>query len=138
MLPVMIAEHLHFDVPRLKQIFFQVHASVAESVLRLRRSVTPRRGEVFLLSTRRMPLPPPPATAFSTTGYPSYAQLRRGFGISDRIERAGHRGHADSLSEVSRGRLRTKLSMATAEGPMKVIPAASQARASAGFSARNP
>ena len=66
---VLVRQHLHLDVPGIEDGLLEVNFAVAERPLRLalrrfqRRIATPRA-----LCTRRMPLPPPPAAAFSITG----------------------------------------------------------------------
>ena len=69
MVPCMSPEHLDLDVARADDVLLDVHRVVAERVLRFalgRRRAPPRapRGS----RTTRMPFPPPPAAAFSSTG----------------------------------------------------------------------
>ena len=66
---VRVGENLNFDMARLFQIFFQVDARRRRrrSVLRKRRRERPAENSESRC-TKRMPLPPPPATAFSNTG----------------------------------------------------------------------
>ena len=65
-----VRENLNFDVPRPFQIFFEIYAGIAEGVHRFGRRVAERRAanSASLWMTKRMPLPPPPATAFNSTG----------------------------------------------------------------------
>lgn len=85
-----------------------------------------------------MPRPPPPAAALSSTGKPSSSahrwassSLRRG-GLPGRTGRPAARA-ASLAATLSPHRRSTR-----AEGPMNVIPWASQISARSGFSERNP
>ena len=90
-------------------------------------------------STRRMPLPPPPATAFSTTGKPIFlAASERIGGFVDGIERAGDGGDAGFARECRAAVLEPNRSMASADGPINVTRASAQARANEAFSERKP
>jgi hypothetical protein len=63
---VAIAEHLHFDVSGVGDLFLDVDRAVAERALRCARSKFSPSAAAS--STLRMPRPPPPAAAFSITG----------------------------------------------------------------------
>jgi hypothetical protein len=65
---VAVAEHLHLDVARREDIFLDQHAVVAERGRRLALAAVSMSGELGRASTRRIPLPPPPATALISTG----------------------------------------------------------------------
>ena len=65
---VRVGEHLHFDVARRGDIFLDQHAPVAERALRLALRASSAASKSACASTRRMPLPPPPATALISTG----------------------------------------------------------------------
>ena len=66
---VRVGEHLDLDVARLQHVLLDQHAVVAEARLRLALARGERGGEVARRwSTRRMPLPPPPALALISTG----------------------------------------------------------------------
>ena len=65
---VRVAEHLDLDVARLQHVLLDQHVVVAEARLRLALARGERRLEVGAASTRRMPLPPPPALALISTG----------------------------------------------------------------------
>ena len=89
-------------------------------------------------STRRMPRPPPPATALTKTGKPissapatsSSRSADGGVDLSVGMPAARAASSARTLLPAS--------SSTSAGGPMKVMPAAAQARASSGFSLRKP
>ena len=89
--------------------------------------------------TRRMPLPPPPADGLSSTGRPTASAAAWSSGSvrpapslpgTTRTPCAATSCFARILSPIA--------STASGGGPTKVTPAATQARASAGFSDRNP
>ena len=66
---VLIGQHLDLDVPRPLDQLFEINLIGAEGALRLALRAPSKaafnlRGEV----TARIPLPPPPAAAFSITG----------------------------------------------------------------------
>jgi hypothetical protein len=56
-----VGKDLDFDVARLGDVFFDQHMLVAEAGNRLAFAEASASGKSSLLSTRRMPLPPPPA-----------------------------------------------------------------------------
>ena len=58
-----VRQDLHLDLPGLLDGLLQVDAGVAERGVRLAHG-----GSRAASSTRRMPRPPPPATAFTKTG----------------------------------------------------------------------
>ena len=65
---VLVAEHLDLDVPRAVDVLLDVHGVVAEGVLRLAPRGVERAGHFLGSRTTRMPFPPPPAAALSSTG----------------------------------------------------------------------
>ena len=70
---VPVAEDLDLDVARVLDQLLDVDAAIAKCAQRFARSGFERRLQILRRSTRRMPLPPPPATAFSITGKPGMA-----------------------------------------------------------------
>ncbi len=86
-----------------------------------------------------MPLPPPPAEGFSSTGMPISAAAATS-SASDRPlpEEPGTTGTPAALT-VSFARILSPIrEIALAGGPMKASPASAQAWAKAAFSARKP
>ncbi len=86
-----------------------------------------------------MPLPPPPAAAFSSTGYPARSAASRAAatsltGPSDPSSTGRPASRAAALAWI----LSPIRSITSGEGPTKVIPASAQARAKSAFSERNP
>ena len=66
---VPVGEDLDLDVARREHVFLDQHARVAEGARRLALRARERGLELRARSsTRRMPLPPPPATALISTG----------------------------------------------------------------------
>ena len=65
---VAVGEHLELDMARRADVFLDQHARVAEGRLRLALRASNAASKSACLSTRRMPLPPPPATALISTG----------------------------------------------------------------------
>ena len=88
--------------------------------------------------TRRMPRPPPPATALTKTGNPiSSAPATRASRSADGgVDRSV--GMPAARAASSARTLLPASSSTSAGGPMKVMPAAAQARARSGFSLRKP
>jgi hypothetical protein len=64
---VAVAEHLHLDMAGRLDVFLDQHASSPKAAAS-RCAPASAVGEVAGSSTRRMPLPPPPATALISTG----------------------------------------------------------------------
>lgn len=89
--------------------------------------------------TSRIPLPPPPADGFSSTGIPiSRAASANSASVSPLPEDPGTTGTPAAFT-VSLARILSPMSeMASAGGPMKTSPASAHARAKSAFSARNP
>ena len=89
-------------------------------------------------STRRIPRPPPPATAFTNSGYgiPSVASTSASTSVDGSTD-ASVGTPAALAAAIARALLPVRVST-SAVGPMKVIPAFAQASASLGFSERNP
>ena len=66
---VPVGKDLHLDVARRGDVFLDQHALVAEGGLAPRAArLTSAASKSAWRSTRRMPLPPPPATALISTG----------------------------------------------------------------------
>ena len=89
-------------------------------------------------STRRIPRPPPPATALTKTGNPisSAPATSSSTSAEGGVERSV--GTPAARAAASARTLLPASSSTSAGGPMNVIPLASQARARSGFSDRNP
>jgi hypothetical protein len=65
-----VGKNLDFDMPRPGDVFLDQHAVIAEGRLCFAPAALQRLGELSARSTRRIPLPPPPATALMSTGKP--------------------------------------------------------------------
>ena len=98
----------------------------------------PPRGRPGVAATRN-PFPPPPPAALQATGYPaSEAWARASSRSSAGLVAPGTIG-TPALDMISRARVfEPIISIASAGGPMKTIPASSQAVANSAFSARKP
>jgi hypothetical protein len=89
-------------------------------------------------ATRRMPRPPPPATALTKTGNPiSWAASSR-VGTSEDGAVDFRVGMPAALAAASAVTLLPASSSTSAGGPMKVMPASAHAAARSGFSLRKP
>ena len=89
-------------------------------------------------STMRIPLPPPPAEALSINGKPISRAAVTATAASSTSSRPGTTGTPASIMARLAETLSPMTSMAWAEGPTKMIPAASQAATSSGRSLRKP
>ena len=98
---VAVAEDLELDVVRLLHEALEEHALVAEGALRLAARGRELRRRIRLpSSTRRMPRPPPPATAFTRSGKPIFAAwARRKRVVLVLAVVAGHHRHAGLLED---------------------------------------
>ena len=88
-LPEPVGKHLDFDVTRSIQILFDIYRVVGERRLCFGTSGCKCKGQFLGLARNFMPLPPPPAAAFST-GYPSRGRFGRALIAFDRAVRPGH------------------------------------------------
>ena len=99
--PVRVAEDLDLDVPRPLDHLLEVDGRVAERAERLGLRALERRTRARPRSaTIRMPLPPPPADAFSITGKP----IARGLGSSVAQRARGPRPGSRARRRPSRSR----------------------------------
>ncbi|MNV69897.1 hypothetical protein D3C71_1628290 [compost metagenome] len=91
-------------------------------------------------STRRIPIPPPPAAALTNSGKPTACAASARPVASSGVKRAlpGSTGTPATFA-ISRARSLSPMSrMVCGAGPTQVIPAALTALANAAFSARKP
>ena len=109
----------------------------APSASRMQVSTASRRPRGS--STRRMPRPPPPATALTNSGYGSSpAASTQLVDVAWTARRCASVGTPASLAAaIARALLPVSVST-SAVGPTKVMPAFAHASASAGFSERKP
>ena len=108
----------------------------APSASRMQVSTASRRS--FGSSTRRMPRPPPPATALTKSGYGSSEAASTSASTSvDGSTDASVGTPAALAAAIARALLPVSVST-SADGPTKVMPALAQASARAGFSDRKP
>ena len=117
--------------------------SSPNALLASRRALLNAAAKSPALSTRRMPLPPPPAEALMSTGKPmrwaaSWARVASGKPWPLGPLSPGTTGTPAAIIDPRARVLSPIIRMALAGGPMNVIPAASQASANTGFSDRNP
>ncbi|CAM5362430.1 hypothetical protein STANM309S_05088 [Streptomyces tanashiensis] len=99
-----------------------------------RRAAAISSSSVDKSRTSRMPLPPPPALGFSSTGAPNPRTASTMSGSAA----PGTTG-TPAASTVCLARILSPMrEIAAADGPMKTRPASAQACAKAAFSARKP
>ena len=67
---VRIAYNLNFDMSWFFNEFFHVHIVISKSSFRFLSCRIPSFFKFSFFQTARIPFPPPPADAFSITGYP--------------------------------------------------------------------
>ena len=90
-----------------------------------------------------MPLPPPPADGLSSTGWPSASPMASAASascasVSEGSSLPGTTGTPAAATVRLAAILSPMAAIAPGGGPTKTRPFSAQARASAGFSARNP
>ena len=89
--------------------------------------------------TRRIPRPPPPAEALMSTGYPmESARALACSAVSTAPSEPGTTGTPALCISFRAAALLPMARITSPEGPMKVMPAASQASAKSAFSLRKP
>ncbi len=102
----------------------------------------PRPADRQAAATVRMPLPPPPATAFTTSGYPircASAVISASVAASANAASVpGTTGTPAAIAACRAAVLLPMSAMARGVGPTKIRPASTQAWAKSSFSARNP
>ncbi len=133
-----VGEDLYLDVPGSTTAFSRntVASPNADMASRAAASMDSRR--VAGSSTRRIPRPPPPATAFTNTGKPISSAARTSSSTSVEGAEEPSTGTPAARAAAMAVALLPVISRMWALGPTKVMPASSQARASSGFSERNP
>ncbi len=108
----------------------------AERASRIAASIASRSSPAS--ATRRMPRPPPPATALTNTGKPMSAEAATSVSTSsDGWEDLSTGTPASRAAATARDLLPVRFSTA-AGGPTNVIPASEQAAARSGFSDMKP
>ena len=91
------------------------------------------------LSQRRMPRPPPPPAAFRITGKPKLTAFSRASSPSRRGSvQPGTMGTPQPMAICLAASLSPIRAMVSDLGPMKAMPASSQARTKSAFSERKP
>ena len=90
------------------------------------------------MSTRRMPRPPPPATAFAKIGKPTSSDCATSSSMSREGGVDFSTGTPAAIACSFAVTLLPAISSTCLGGPMKVMPASAAACASSGFSERNP
>lgn len=89
-------------------------------------------------ATRRMPRPPPPATALTKTGKFIVSEAATSSSTSDDGSDDASTGRPAAFAEAIARALLPVSSRISADGPTKVMPASAHAAARSGFSERKP
>ena len=106
----MIGENLDFDVAGALEIFFEVHARIAESVLRFGGGIAPGGGEIAFAVDAAHAFAAAAGDGFQNDGKADFAGDFGELGdILDGIERAGDRGGADCFGDAASGSFRAEL-----------------------------
>jgi hypothetical protein len=135
--PVRVSEDLHFDVSGRRHVPLEKEGVVAEGC----RGLAPRRRDrVCELSLGLDDMhPAPPADGLMSTGKPtSAAPATSSSSVRPARASPGTVGTPRSSTVCFAEILSPMISIASALGPMKTIPASTHARAKAAFSARKP
>ena len=141
-----VAEDLELDVPRAaRRAFRNRRAPSAKAACPTRRVSASAAGRSSARSTRAIPFPPPPAEAFTSTGYPiSFA--RKASASSESAEtpapsdpsEPGTTGTPAARIRARAASLSPIFSIASGGGPIQSRSASETARANPRFSERNP
>ena len=99
--------------------------------------LNPFSASLALLITR-IPLPPPPATALSITGYPICSPISKSSSTEDKVLLPGIIGKPASFAVFLALTLSPIKSMIFESGPIKVNPFSLQILLNFAFSARKP
>ena len=140
---VMIGQQLHFDVARTRETPLEIDRESPKAAPASDRAARIAEGSSAALLTTRMPLPPPPATAFTMTGNPICARRDRRSPHRARRRRAARRcpGTTGTPAAIAARRAAVLLpisAIASGVGPMNVSPASRHAAAKSSFSDRKP
>ena len=122
-----VREELNLDVPRTLEVALEEERPVAEGGRRLALGRGERLVELRRARTTRIPRPPPPAAAFTTSGRPISAGRP-----------LGKRRNAGLPGDPLRRDLVAAETKRLGGGPTQMSPAASTASAKSAFSARKP
>ena len=131
-----VAEDLHLDVARVRDVALQEHGAVAERGGRLAARGTDRAGELRGVADQPHAAP---AAAERRLDQQREADLRGRVMLAVRVD-----GHAGQHRDARRGHHGLGRDFVThrldraGDGPTKIRPASAQARANAAFSDRNP
>src|SRR5208283_5015981 len=137
-IPMLVAENLHLDVARVGDELLQVHLVVAEGALSLAARVLVSGAQLTGSLTIRIPLPPPPAAAFSITGYPICSANLSVASMSKLRSEPGTNGTPARFMFCRARVLEPINSIDSGVGPMNLRPASAQALAKRAFSERKP
>src|SRR3989440_12928532 len=137
--PMLVAQHLKLDVPRMLQEFFSVYVGCAKGLLRLATGRLVGSEKLILLADHTHARPPPPAEALRISGYPMCAaSFASCSSPSTTPSLPGMVGRPAVFTSRRARSFSPIISMISGLGPMKVISDASQTLAKLAFSERNP
>jgi hypothetical protein len=137
---VLVAEDLHLDVLRARDVLFEEDRGIAEGAAGLAlRFVEQRWRDRSALCTTRMPRPPPPKAALMMSGKPiSFAIFSASSRSVTGSSVPGSTGTLIFLASARAAVLSPIMSSSSGRGPTKMMPASAQARANSAFSERKP
>ena len=124
-MPVGVGEDLHLDVARVDHGLLQEHGRRRRTPTRPRASrPRSRRAARRAPATRRIPRPPPPATALTNTGKPmSVGRGDQRVDVGRRFRRVQHRAPRPPGPRRPRGTCCRSGAARSAGGPTNVMPA---------------
>ncbi len=140
MLPCSVAQNLHFDVFGAADVALQKHRVVAERRLRLAPRLFQPSSEVAGLLHHAHAAPAAAERRFDDQREADLLrELFRLFRTRDRRFRSGNHGDTGLAAPIAAPpSCRPEVRASRALGPMKVMPACSQARGSAGILGKKP
>ena len=119
---VMIGQNLHFDVPRMLDVFFQINAAVAERRFGLGRRLLQGALQRQVVEGHAHPAPPPPAVALIKHRKTDLVRKPHRFLLAgDQSVAAGHHRHVGVARNLRAAFLSPSSTMASGVGPMKSI-----------------
>lgn len=135
---VLVGEDLHLDVARVDHGLFEEDRRITECRVGLPGAASMDSRSCAGSATRRIPRPPPPATALTNTGNVIFSDAATSASISADGSDDASTGRPAAFAAAIARALFPVSSRISVDGPTNVMPARSHAAARSGFSDRKP